>query len=147
MRYLLRTCSSDSDYNADCDYAVIDITKELAAEILRRRKAFTKMKEEDSALWEMYFWGGTQECISGSSLFFTEIDPPPLSKDQETLLEDNGFLELPEDFKVEADDILRTECEQMVIREDGVCWYCIPKHADVNITTESLKYGLIEACL
>lgn len=40
-----------------------------------------------------------------------------------------------------------TECDQMIIREDGVSFFCYPKHSSVEITTPELAIDLIHQFL
>lgn len=140
MIYLLRGSSNDENWNGDCDYVVVTIDKQIAQSIMARRKAFLALKKKDDALWEFFFWGAHMECMS-----YAGID---LDKEQQTLFDDNGFLKLPDDYKVSDDAGIRTECEQMGIREENVFWTCYPKHSEgITITSEALPYGLIEEML
>ena len=140
MNYLLRASSNDEHWNGDCDYFVVTIDKQIAQSIMERRKAFLALKEKDSALWEFFFWGAHLECMSYSGI---ELDD-----DQQALFDDNGFLKLPDDYKVPDEIGVRTECDQMGIREDGVFWTCYPKHSEgITITSEMLPYSLIEEAL
>jgi len=140
MIYLLRGSSNDENWNGDCDYVVVTLTKQIAQSIMARRKAFLALKKKDKELWEFFFWGAHMECMSYSGI---ELD-----KDQQTLFDDNGFLKLPDDYKVSDDNGIRTECEQMGIREENVFWTCYPKHSEgITITSEALPYELIEEML
>jgi hypothetical protein len=140
MNYLLRASSNDENWNGDCDYVVVSIDKQIAQSIMARRKAFLALKKKDDALWEFFFWGAHFECMSYSGI---ELD-----KEQQALFDDNGFLKLPDDFKVPEHNGIRTECEQMGIREESVFWTCYPKHCDgITVTSEALPYELIEEML
>jgi len=140
MIYLLRGSSNDENWNGDCDYVVVTVDKQIAQSIMARRKAFLALKKKDEALWEFFFWGAHMECMSYSGI---ELD-----KDQQALFDDNGFLKLPDDYKVPDDNGIRTECEQMGIREDNVFWTCYPKHSEgITITSQELPYSLIEEML
>jgi hypothetical protein len=147
MNYLLRASSNDEHWNGDCDYFVVSIDKQIAKSIMERRKAFLALKKKDDALWEFFFWGAYLECVSYAGI---EIDTwdGPTDKEKQTLFDDNGFLKLPDDYKVPEEAGIRTECEQMGIREEGVFWTCYPKHAEgITITSETLPYSLIEEML
>ncbi len=58
MKILLKTESSDPDFNADCECAVLDVTPELLQQIKARVKIARQAAKADSDLWELYFWGG-----------------------------------------------------------------------------------------
>ena len=151
MILVTKTHSTNDDYNADCDYCIIAITKEVAETILKRRKAFLKMKETDKDLQKMFFWGGTQEMFHGQGLEdgpSIEADKQYLTEEQAELLEDNRWVALPDDFKG-PEDFQRTECDMMVITEDGVWWSSMPKYYDgcMYISSESVGYEVIEEAL
>jgi len=140
MIYLLRGSSNDENWNGDCDYVVVTISKQIAKDIMERRKSFLALKKKDTELWEFFFWGAHMECMSYSGI---ELD-----KDQQALFDDNGFLKLPDDYKVPDENGIRTECEQMGIREESVFWTCYPKHSEgITITSEALPFSIIEGAL
>lgn len=144
MRIAMRVFSTDTDYNADCDYCVVDVTKELAQSILARRKVLLMAKGGDKDLYEIYYWGGTQEFYSyGDGDFDFQKQE---FKDLERVFEDNSFSELPDNFELPK-EAERTECDQMVISADGVQWVSIPKHCSIYVTSVEIPYSLIEACL
>lgn len=145
MKFLMRAYSSNGDYNADIEYAWVDVTKELAQIILARRKLFLAAAEGDkkipgcehSSLWEMYF--GDHHA----RYFAHEAVPDELGQ--------QVFDETGEAVATEWDpgdnDGERTECDQMIIVDNGVRWTTIPKHADIYITSETIPFSKIEECL
>lgn len=142
VKFLLRTSSSDEHYNGDIDFCLVEVTKQLARRILHRRKVFTSAKKSEPELWEMYFWGGSGDWVPYSGVFHEKTIN--ITKEQEALLDDNNFVELPDEYSVDPDSLVRTECEQMIVREDEVCWTVIPKHSSIYIMTHPLPYKLIE---
>ena len=54
-KFVSSTSSSNSDYNAEFDFAYMDIDLQAANQILVRHAIFIEAKSEDSDLWEMYF--------------------------------------------------------------------------------------------
>jgi hypothetical protein len=134
---LLRVTSSNSDYNADCALALVQIDKELAKKILERRKLFLQERGNDVELVEKYYW-------SGSAHFYENGGKVDELYDEH--LTDDDLVELDED-PVKRTEEMRTECDQMIIREDGVAWTMIPKHSDIYITTSIIPYAMVEAYL
>jgi hypothetical protein len=61
MKLLLGTHSTNSEFNGDCDYAVVDFTPELVRQINRRIAIARQAGLQEADLWELYFWGGTGE--------------------------------------------------------------------------------------
>ena len=91
MRILLKTESSDPDFNADCECAVLDVTPELLQRVKARVKIARHAAKADGNLWELYFWGGAPtfhgyDLIEACAEAATESDDsgqnglkPPLS--------------------------------------------------------------------
>ena len=58
MEIVLRTFSTNCDYNADCDCGVIEVTPQLL-DVVRRRVAIAQQAlSQDKELWGLYFWDG-----------------------------------------------------------------------------------------
>ena len=107
---VLETSSTGADgYNADCDYAAVELTESLACRLLARIKTLRDVNEKDREAYEIYYWDDSPQYYSG--------DPKKYRKSGK---------------KVSAS----TECDQLVVRMDEIAWMCYPKHTDVTITTE-----------
>ena len=150
MNILLKTESSDPDFNADCECAVLDVTPELLQQIKARVKIARQAAKADSDLWELYFWGGTPtfhgyDLIEACAEAAAESGDPGQA-DWDQRFEDQGFLPIPEAVDVERFEPQRTECDQQVIRRERtgksrgfeVAWTMIPKHTDIYITTKAI---------
>ncbi len=132
MKLLLNVYRSNE--NADgFDCAILDLTPQLAAEILLRMNLFAELRKRDKDLAEM----GYHDC-----------SPSFLSGDVEQLAE---ILDYGEDYK-EADiegtpvqdfEVERTECDRMVIHSGEVYWEAIPKHGDWRVETRPIQEDLI----
>ena len=120
-----------------CAYALVEIKDELIKEIAAVRKAFLTVKGLHDNLYEMYLWDGLATFYTSHA--FLDLEER-LTESQLKTLEDGVPLEVTEGFKLDEDHIDRTECDQMIIREDGVAWYCIPKHSDTTATTALIPY-------
>ena len=145
MKFLMRAFSSNADYNADIEYVWVDVTKELAQIILARRKLFLNAEAADkktpgcehSSLWEMYFGNHHARYFSNEKV------PEELGLQ---VFDDTGE-PVETDWDPGDDDGERTECDQMIVAENGVRWTTIPKHTDIYITSETIPFSKIEECL
>ena len=150
MKILLKTESSNPDFNADCECAVLDVTPELLQQIKARVKIARQAAKADGDLWELYFWGGTP-TFHDYDLIEACAEAAAESGDSgqdgwEQQFEDQGFLPIPEAVDVEQFEAKRTECDQQIIRHERtgknrgfeVAWTMIPKHTDIYITTKAI---------
>ena len=64
MRVVLKTWSSNPDYSAGCDYAVVEIGEEFAKLALRRIDVLREQKALDSSISETYYWDSSAEYFS-----------------------------------------------------------------------------------
>lgn len=149
MKILLKTESSNPDFNADCECAVLDATPELLQQVKARVKIARQAAKADGDLWELYFWGAAptfhgydliEACAEAAASGDTG------QSDWEQRFEDQGFLPIPETVDVERFEPKRTECDQEIIRCERtgktgifeVAWTMIPKHTDIYITTKGI---------
>ena len=149
MKILLKTESSDPDFNADCECAALDVTPELLQQIKVRVKIARQAAKADGDLWELYFWGAAP-TFHGYDLIEACAEAAASGdsgqSDWEKQFEDQGFLPIPEAVDVEQFEAKRTECDQQIIRHERaekhrgfeVAWTMIPKHTDVYITTKGI---------
>lgn len=141
MKLILETTSSDENYNGDCDYATVELTPNLAKIALRRIKALKQIHQQDDQLWEMYFW-------DDSPIFFEGYDELESLTDAETgetcVFSRSMPFHAAAKFKVPADHFQRTECGQMIVREEEIAWTAIPKHSSVYVTTMPIPLSLLE---
>ncbi|HEX5481856.1 MAG TPA: hypothetical protein VFZ08_04445 [Terriglobia bacterium] len=141
---LISMVTSDAAHDPECDYAVIDLTPELARVALRRINAFNVQKTADDDLIEMYFWdyhveyfspwiGEKTEQADGLEEALTSF--PRAAPD---------LMIAPVDFSVPESMAVRVECCRMVTREDAVAFMAIPKHTDSYVHTAEIPLHLIE---
>jgi hypothetical protein len=87
---------------------VVDIIPEYAFTLVKRVNLLKSVEARDSHAYELYFWDGSGDYF----------DPSPDDLDG-------------------SEEPCRTECNQLVVRKDDVCWMAYPKHGDVQLTTEA----------
>jgi hypothetical protein len=136
---LLSKAVPSDEYVDDCRYAIITIDEDMARRLEMQRKIFQKVKEEDSSLWEMYFWGG-------SITWFSDLS----DKDEglrEKLDNEEVIAATPEDREWVEDSAQRVECDQVVIREDGFCFTAILKHTSIYVLTPAIGFDRLKELL
>ncbi len=147
MRLLLRTHSSDEHYNADCDFAIVEIDAALAHRIAERRRLFEEIKARDGELAKLVFWDAAARYYANRG--------DELPEDFQTMVDrtwDEDYVpipdadELPKALHAPGDDGLerRTECDQLVVYDTSFEWRCYPKHADITISTPCLSFDDLE---
>jgi hypothetical protein len=131
MNILMRGFSTDEHYNADIEFVFVQVTKELAELILKRRKSFLAMEAEDKKLCEIYFFDHHATYLSYGAV--------PDEFQDETLK--------PLSWSPEEDSSENVEVAQMVLDCDGVRWTAVPKHSDIYITSETIPFTDIAKAL
>ena len=68
---------------------------------------------------------------------------------QSTTLEDLGadqreVVQVPEGFQVRESHLARVECEQMIVRKNGIAFTAIPKHRDFRVSTAEISTEWLE---
>lgn len=160
---ILNAHSSDENFNGDCDYAVVELTPALATQIRRRVALARKAGQQDSDLWEIYFWGSTAEFFDHEVLDACQEAVAATGKrrrskaarDWLTAFEQREYAVVPAGVDLNAHEAQRTECDQMIVRcspssnrpEFQIAWTAIPKHSDVDVTTGELPLKVMEELL
>jgi hypothetical protein len=141
---LVSTVSSDQEAWG-CDYALIDLSPELARLALRRVNILKAQKQADEQLDEMYFWDFHVEYFSpwkgeeGDSAdpFGEMLDRlPSVASD---------LMHAPDGFVVPDNLLEPVECSQMIIREDAIAFIAIPKNASYYIRTTEIPFPVLES--
>jgi len=146
---VLKTHSSDDDFNADLDYAVLRITPEMKRRVMQARELFQMAKSKQDDIVEIVLNDASPEYYPYHALNTDDLE----SEDDELeccfdekeleLYKDNGVGIMKEDFAIGMEE-KRTECDQLHISEEGFYWSCYPRHCSITISTENLGYdGLL----
>lgn len=145
--------SSNPDYDGGCDYAAVEISEELAKLVLRRINILSEQKALDSSLYETYYSDPSPEYFSPWTVHPAEpgeIDAPAAALEE--ILDRLGVdtketLIAPPDFRVSESHIAAVECSQMVVRDDGIAFTALVRHADIYLTTAEIPREIIESAL
>lgn len=153
MRFLLKAFSSNSDYPAGCDYAVVDGTEDLIKLALRRIDTLHSESLSDALITEAHYWDCSAQyfspwlngaCRSDAELqacFKLEEAIEHLGIDREEVVI------APPDFNIPENQIASVECRRMVVRDSGIIFRASAKHASVSVTTAEIPRQLIESVL
>lgn len=149
MPIILNVWSNNPFNNGGCDFAVVDLTPELAKLALRRIATLCEQKSLDSCVYEMYYWGWEAEYFSPWADCLSEPGEKTACPELENLLEElrAGGREIV----VAADkpallesQIARVECGQMIVRENSISFIGIPKHTDFYVTTADIPKEVLQ---
>jgi hypothetical protein len=153
VRVILRVWSTNPHYSAGCDYAVAEITEELAKLMLRRLHLLRDEKTLDPSIRETYYWDYSAQYFSPwvnqpTQPHEVEVDRCELEKTLEELQVDTcEVISVPDDFHVPDSHIAAVECAQMIVREEGIAFTAIPKHTDIYLTTAEIPKQVLDSIL
>ena len=152
MRIALKVTSSNEYCNGGCEFALLDLTPEVAALALRRIRALREQKNLDPDIDETYFWAYFVECY-----FDPWAESPANEKDLEITnsavgdildeldIEENEVVRVPESFQVPPGLCSVVESEQMIVRVDSISFTAIPRYASLRIQTGEIPITMLEA--
>ena len=141
---LVSTVLSDQD-TWGCDYALIDVSPELARLALRRVNILKAQKQADQHLDEAYFWDFHVEYFSpwkGKEADSADLLGEILDRFPSVA---GDLMHAPDGFVVPENLLEPVECSQMITREDGIAFIAIPKHASYHIRTAEVPLSLLES--
>jgi sulfur carrier protein ThiS len=151
MKVALKVSSSNENCIGGCDFALVELTPELAALALRRIAVLREQKKLDPDIDETYYWAYFAEYFSPwRNLASAESEVKTASLAVADVLEDlqieeEGTVTVPEGFRVPSSQVARVECEQMIVREDSIAFMAIPKHASFRVQTVEIPLARLEA--
>jgi hypothetical protein len=151
VRVVLKTWSSNPDYSAGCDYAVVDIGEEFAKLALRRIGVLCEQRAIDPSLNETYYWDSSAEYFSP---WVNHASPPTEVQESgvelEKTLEDlevdtREVVTAPAAFRVPESQIAVVECAQMIVRAEGIAFNALLRHTDTYVTTAEILKQVLES--
>ena len=152
MRVVLKVTSSNENYNGGCEYALLDLTPDLASLALRRIAVLKEQRNLDPDIDETYYWAYFVDCYfdpwaeSAEDVKEGEGTSSAVGDMLDELkIEDNGVVSVPENFHVTPSQDTAVECEQMVVRADAIAFMAIPKHCSVRVQTAEIPITMLEA--
>ena len=125
----LRCYSNYEGYDADCDFAVVDMTPELVTRLAKRQAMIKLLHELDDRAQYAEFWDYTPCAYS-------------LTDDTQEVFEQIGDGDwcCPDDpLDLPATAIPRTECWLLVVSPTDFHWTFHPKHSGITMETATFK--------
>ncbi|MBZ5670038.1 MAG: hypothetical protein LAO04_09935 [Acidobacteriia bacterium] len=131
----MKVSSNDEYCDGGCEFALVDLTPELAGLALRRVAVLREQKSLDPDIDETYYWAYFAEYFSawedlassGKEVEGTRVTLEGML--DELPIDEKEIVCVPETFQVSIRQIAAVECEQMIVREDSIAFMAIPKHA------------------
>jgi hypothetical protein len=151
MRIILKVSSCNEHCDGGCEFALVDLTPELAALALQRIVMLREQKSLDPDIDETYYWAYFAEYFSPwVNLAAAERAMEPASLTFADMLDrfriaENEVLTVPESFQLPSSHIAAVDCQEMIAREDSVAFTAIPKHASFRIQTVEIPLAMLEA--
>lgn len=138
---LLNVWSSNEWYDG-VDFAVIELTPEYVALILKRAQALKAAKEEDKDLYNSRYW-------DYSPNWYVLGHPEQQDDDTRDFLDgsqQDEFWIRQHKPEVSEETLARVECPCMIVDENSVWWTTYPKHVDgTRLNTAAIPISDLEA--
>jgi len=135
MKFLSKNyVSNESDAGG---YALITLDDTTVKTILERKELHQMVKSKDNSLMTLEFWGGEAEffdCYVGQLLEET------LTAKEWEGLEDCSLIRVSDSFELPDDKRTRTDCDRMVVREDGITWSASCHYGSGTFETRELSF-------
>jgi len=154
MHILLKVTSSNEYCDGGCEFALVDLTPELAALALQRIAALRDQKAVDPNIVDTYYWAYFAACYfspyAGLAVGDMEAEGasiPLADLLHELQIEDKEIVCAPASFQVPPGQVAAVECEQMIVYEASVAFTAIPKHASFYLQTVEIPVTMLEATL
>ncbi len=151
MKLILRASSSNRYCDVGCEFAVVDLTRELASVALRRIRVLKEHKKDDELVYETYYWDFHAKYFSPRADFSSVPEKVKTAMQvaaeivEALEVEEKEVVTAPDDFQAVQEQIAAVECEQMAVREDGIAFLAIPKHCDFYVTTAEIPVPMLES--
>jgi len=153
MRIVLKVSSNNEYCDGGCEFALVDLTPELAALALERIATLREQKNLDPDIIETYYWGYFAEYFSpwedlassGKEVEGTTVTLEGML--DELPIEEKEIVCLAESLQGSPDQIAAVECEQMIVRQDSIVFMAIPKHASFYVQTVEIPLAMLEAAV
>ena len=151
MRIIVKVSSNNEYCDGGCEFALVDLTPELAALALGRIATLREQKNLDPDIIETYYWAYFAEYFSpweDLAGFGKEVQGTRVTLEgmlDELPIEEKEIVCLPETFQVSPHQVAAVECEQMIVREDSIAFVAIPKHASFYVQTAEIPLAMLEA--
>ena len=132
MKIVLATYSSDRDYNADCDYALVAIGKPEAETLLGYINKAAEIQEDI----------GSHFCAL--EVFDYRCDYFEYHDGVDALAFNERIAVASDDFEVPDAFAQRTECDTASVGPMNIHWTAIPKYTGISIETPAISAWMLK---
>jgi hypothetical protein len=153
VRIVLKAWSSNPDYSAGCDYAIVEGGEAFLKLARRRINAMCEQKALDSSLYETYYWDFSAQYFSPwANRASLPSVVQELGFELEEMLADlevdtREVVTAPADFQVLDSQIAAVECAQMIVREGRSAFNALLRHTDIYAMTAEIPKQVLESVL
>jgi len=154
MRILLKVSSSNEYCDGGCEFALVDLSPELAALALQRIAALRDQMTLDPNIDQTSYWAYFVACYfspyAGLAIDGQEVEGTCIGLGDllgSLQIEEREVVHVPEIFQVPSSQIAAVECEKMLVRADSIAFTAIPKHASFHVQTVEIPITVLEAAL
>jgi len=154
MRILLKVTSSNEYCDGGCEFALVDLSPELAALALQRIAALRDQMTLDPNIDQTSYWAYFMVCYfspyAGLAIDNKDVEGTSVSIGDmldDLQIEEREVVHVPEIFQVPSSQVAAVECEKMVVRSDCIAFTDIPKHASFYVQTVEIPITVLEAAL
>lgn len=155
MKIVAGVSVNNEHYDAGFQYMFVDINRTYARTLLARHKAFLAAKKLDKELYKATYWDGSADWFNEATCELMNYEwfwGPSFETDgSATLSRVDDSVEIPTPNEGEEDDgdeggigSRRSECDMLVVTEDGFYWTCVPKHTDIEATSETVPLDWVK---
>ena len=135
---LLAVFSTDPDTTGDCDFAVVGMSAALAQSSLTRMERVRTVRAEEPDLSTLHYHDGSARYYPFSDAL-EEVVERLTGSDIYTVLDEHGWLILPETVVLPTQWVRHTDANTMVVTETEIWWTATPSHSRVMVKTASLS--------
>ena len=154
MRILLKVTSRNEYCDGGCEFALVDLSPELAALALQRIAALRDQMTLDANIEETSYWAYFMVCYfspyAGLAIDNKDVEGTSVSIGEmldDLQIEEREVVHVPEIFQVPSSQIAAVECEKMLVRTDSITFSAIPRHASFYVQTVEIPIAMLEAAL
>jgi len=154
MRILLKVTSSNEYCDGGCEFALVDLSPELATLALQRIAALRDQMTLDPNIDQTSYWAYFVACYfsayAGLAIDDQEVEGTCIGLGDllgNLQIEEREVVHVPEIFQVPSSQIAAVECEKMLVRTDSITFSAIPRHASFYVQTVEIPIAILEAAL
>ena len=135
------TSSSDENYNGDCDFGLIPLTRLYVNELLQYHNLVSFLHRADRHIYNLESWNAAPLYFRDNDRFgsLKDVDGQPVGD-----IPRGEPIILNHDPEIADDDFQRVECQTVQVSHEEVWWAGYVKHTNIRIETAHISYKVLE---